>query len=608
MPRTRSKRSTGNAPSTGRLRIGDDWNAINIIALSQSNPLKSVAEFVENSIDANARSITITRGRHRGEAFLRVMDDGDGVPLREDGKPDFQYVATHICDSIKRHLKAGGAQGIQGEFGIGLLSFWTVGEQLTMTNSGSDGRTYQLQMQKGSPRYTIEVKRSLFPDSGTELTIQPLLPGIRQLSGDKIQWYLASELRDRIRKSGVRIKVVDRTARKEYIVEPRRFTGRLLHELPAISTPGGEVYTELYLAEPDPGHEVGLYRSGTRVLRSLTELDAFRGKPWDSGYLQGIVDAPFINLTPGTRTGVVQDAAFERFRAALQAIEAPLNRIIDEQRRAEEARASRKMLDTIRKAFREAMLTLPAEEYDWFDIEGLRRRQAGAGDSSAPAPDEQAPDDALDREAPAVDEGSQKQFFEYAGPLFSIRISPQSSVLPVGGSRNFRAIARDRSRIPVEHDVGFVWRVLEGGGVLANEHAEIATFTAPSEPGLTRIGVTARQRDVDCAAEALVTVTDTLLPEAKPSAERHQGLPNYTFRHAAGELWRSRYDSEHHVIVINNGHRDFVFASRNRALKLRYICRLFAKEMVQKNFPGYSPNELLERMIELSLYTEENLR
>jgi hypothetical protein len=344
------------------------------------------------------------------------------------------------------------------------------------------------------------------------------------------------------------------------------------------------------------------------VLRSLTELDAFRGKPWDSGYLQGIVDAPFINLTPGTRTGVVQDAAFERFRAALQAIEAPLNRIIDEQRRAEEARASRKILDTIRKAFREAMLTLPAEEYDWFDIEGLRRRQANAGDSSAPAPDDQAPGDTLDSEAPAVDEGPQKQFFEYAGPLFSIRISPQSSVLPVGGSRNFRAVARDRSRIPVEHDVGFVWRVLEGGGVLANEHAEIATFTAPSEPGLTRIGVTARQRDVDCAAEALVTVTDTLLPEAKPSAERHQGLPNYTFRHAAGELWRSRYDSEYHVIVINNGHRDFVFASRNRALKLRYICRLFAKEMVQKNFPGYSPNELLERMIELSLYTEENLR
>jgi hypothetical protein len=36
----------------GKLRIGDDWNAIRIIALSQSNPLKAIAELVENSIDA----------------------------------------------------------------------------------------------------------------------------------------------------------------------------------------------------------------------------------------------------------------------------------------------------------------------------------------------------------------------------------------------------------------------------------------------------------------------------------------------------------------------------------------------------------------------------
>jgi hypothetical protein len=54
----------------GKLKIGDDWNAIRIIALSQSNPLKAVAEFVENSIDAHAKSITITRGRERGAHYL----------------------------------------------------------------------------------------------------------------------------------------------------------------------------------------------------------------------------------------------------------------------------------------------------------------------------------------------------------------------------------------------------------------------------------------------------------------------------------------------------------------------------------------------------------
>jgi len=42
---------------SGKLRIGDDWNAIRIIALSQSNPLKAIAEFVENSIDAHAKTI-----------------------------------------------------------------------------------------------------------------------------------------------------------------------------------------------------------------------------------------------------------------------------------------------------------------------------------------------------------------------------------------------------------------------------------------------------------------------------------------------------------------------------------------------------------------------
>jgi hypothetical protein len=51
---TSSKRKPAREHS-GKLRIGDDWNAINIIALSQSNPLKAVAEFVEN----RCRSICI---------------------------------------------------------------------------------------------------------------------------------------------------------------------------------------------------------------------------------------------------------------------------------------------------------------------------------------------------------------------------------------------------------------------------------------------------------------------------------------------------------------------------------------------------------------------
>ena len=60
--------------------------------------------------------------------------------------------------------------------------------------------------------------------------------------------------------------------------------------------------------------------------------------------------------------------------------------------------------------------------------------------------------------------------------------------------------------------------------------------------------------------------------------------------------------------IINNSHRDFVYASRNRAVKLRYICRLYIRDLVRDNFPGLGLDHLLERMVELSLYTEERLK
>ncbi|MGH8653899.1 MAG: ATP-binding protein [Gammaproteobacteria bacterium] len=594
------------AKQSGKLRIGDDWHAITIIALSQSNPLKAVAEFVENSIDAGAREITITRGREHGEHYLLITDDGAGISKDGDGRPDCRFVATHICDSMKRRLKAEGVQGIQGEFGIGLLSFWTVGEVLTLTSGGTDGKTYEMQMRKGDPSYLVQQRRSLFPEHGTRLKVAPLLPGIRQFSGEKIQWYLASELRDRIRQSGVAIHVVDRSARKEFKVEPRAFAGRLLHQLPMAESAYGEVYLELYLSDSEPGNRVGLYRSGTRILEDIAELEAFGHEPWSSGWLQGIVDAAFLNLTPATRTGVIRDVAFAALVEALQPVEARLIGIIEEQRRAEEEQASHQILRTIQKAFREALLALPAEEYDWFDIHVKGPgRSSTADETIGLAIAEADPERDQTDQAPA-----QKQFFDYAGSLHSVRIAPGSCVLPVTEARNFRAICRDRARHAVEEGLGYRWAIIEGGGDITNGEGEIITYSAPSEPGLIRLGVNVTQRDIVCEAEALVTVTvtDSLLPEIKEPVVAKHGLPGYTFERAPGQLWRSRFDREKNVIVINNGHRDFVYASRTRALKLRYISRLFAKELVLGNFPGLAVEQLLERLIELTLYTEENLK
>jgi hypothetical protein len=98
---------------------------------------------------------------------------------------------------------------------------------LTMTSTGTDQKAYQMTMSKGDSRYEVTPKRMLFAEKGTELEISPLLEGIRTLSGEKIQWYLTSELRDRIRDSKARVAVIDKLARKQYEVEPRQFEGQL---------------------------------------------------------------------------------------------------------------------------------------------------------------------------------------------------------------------------------------------------------------------------------------------------------------------------------------------------------------------------------------------
>lgn len=602
----RAKKKTADA-RRGKLRIGDDWNAIRIIALSQNNPLKAVAEFVENSIDAGACTVVITRGRKRGEPYLRVSDDGAGVPRTDEGVPDFRYVATHICDSIKRRLKTDGAAHMQGEFGIGLLSFWTVGKALAMTSSGADGRAYTMHMRKGDPGFSVQTRRLLFPQGGTEIRIAPLLAGLRQLSGEKIQWYLASELRERIRQRGVDIHVVDRTARKEFRVEPRQFSGRLLHHLPVPATPHGEVYAELYLDEAAPGNHVGLYRRGTRVVEDMADLEGFGHPPWTEGMLAGILDAPFLHLTPATRTGLVHDERVAALATVLEPLEEKLNGLIEEQRRAESERASRNLLRTLHKAFREALLALPAEEYDWFDVHERSASgsgmQPGSGNATTAAT-EAAQGDAEEGENVTP----QRPFFEFAGPLYRARIAPASCVLPVGKARSFRAVARDRSSRTIEDGLYFQWRIVEGGGSLENADGEIASYIAPAEPALVKLALAVTQYDVTCEAEALVTVTDSLIPESREPSSPRKGLPGYTFERAAGQLWRSRFNTEQNVIVVNNGHRDFVYASKTKALKLRYIARLYAKELVLQNFPGESADRLLERLIELSLYTEENLR
>jgi hypothetical protein len=304
--------------------------------------------------------------------------------------------------------------------------------------------------------------------------------------------------------------------------------------------------------------------------------------------------------------GILYDERYDALSRGLEPVETILVQMIEEQRRAAEERASKDILRSIHRAFKEALLVLPTEEYDWFKIPDGKYEARRPHTEAGVGMQEQMP--GTDVEPEEVEDRPQREFFDFPGPLHKAAISPASCTVRVGESRSFRAVARDRSGRLVEENLTFEWRILDGPGQLSETGTEIVGFQALQDPGLTRLRAIVRQGDIECAAEALVTVTQELLPETSKFSGSRQGLPAYTFDLRPGELWRSRFDETRNLIIINNAHRDFVYAARNRMLKLRYICRLYIKELVLKNFPGLSADQLLERMVELSVYTEEHLK
>jgi len=306
---------------------------------------------------------------------------------------------------------------------------------------------------------------------------------------------------------------------------------------------------------------------------------------------------------------------------AIEPVENELIELIEREKQAEEEEASRRILKTVQRALKEAFLALPREDYDWFDIYAeidKRRKKPGGGlfDSPNGQTEEEQPQQeagGAEKMAQRVErpgtEADSREFYEYPGPLYKATVSPASSIVGVRREKTLRCLARDNRGRTVEEGLEFSWAVVEGEGSLSSSDREIVSFVAPDEPGLVRIECMVRQGEVSCKAEGIITVTESLVEqEDQPGREPSKGLPGYTYLRAPGELWRSRYDKKNNLIVINNGHADYLFASQKRARKLKYICRLFAKELVLNNFPGFDSNELLERMIELSLYTEEHLR
>ena len=585
---TRTEQAT-----TGTLSIGDQWNAITIIAHSQTHPLKAICELTENCIDAGARSVRIVRRRRRGEIFLEFEDDGRGVAPDAAGRPDFARIATHLCDSMKRRLDAEHRRGVHGEFGIGLLSFWSLGEELRMTSAGGDGRAEELRLVRGRREYEIRPVAGLLTASGTRVVVGPLLEATRNLvTGEKIARYLSAELRDRIRRTGVRLVVADLLARgqgqREILVTPREFEGERLDIPRRYSTPLGDVQVEAYVRGDGAaaGGGIALFKDGTRVLPRIADLLPFQQAPWTDGRLEGLLDYEPLALAPGTRNGVVADGALEALVAAAAAIGRDITTALAARDEAESERASRQILKQVHKAFVTALWELPAEDYLYFDIP---KPASEAGSTGA---------------AEGTGRGQAKLFTGDPGPLAAVRVSPRHPRVAPGGEIRLVATPRDAEGNPLGARASLHWRLASGTAWLAADGA--GCLVRSDTPGIATVEVVARQGDTEVADS--VAIKFLLEAEVEAGGPRtSRGLPSYRLEAEHGRSWRSRYEPAGNEIVINSAHRDFLASRSSAARHRRYIGKLYAKEVVLSNFPHESPAEALERLVELTLRTEDAL-
>lgn len=579
----------------GKLRIGDEWNAISIIAMTQTNPLKAVAELVENSIDAGAKRVVIVREKQGGIPALRVSDDGDGVRLSEKGVPDFEYVATHICDSIKRKLEEAQKKGIQGQFGIGLLGFWCLGAEMKMISRAKGSRgTWQWGMRREGQDYNEPQPYSPQRDGfGVDVIVSDLSSATKNiLTGEKLNKYLSAELRDRIKESGVTIKISDRLsgAKKDFTVKPKEFTGKRIRDVTMVSVPRyGEISTELYLNYPAEGESlnVSVSKSGTRVKKSILEFDEFRRPPWDLNRLEGIIDYPRLRLAPGTRENIVTDEHFQKFVEGVRSVEDRILRLVKEKEREAEEKASREVLKSIQKAFADAWQDLPEGEYDWFEV---RKRAAGP---QSPPPDTPIEPHPVRPQEPAV----------LQAPLTQVKIFPKVATVLVNNEKRFTATPYDAKNRVILSGIKFEWSAPTALGVLEAQE-NMAIYKAGPQQGVTSIEVRCRQGGVEKSDQA----TLVLVLERPAGSQLTKGLPPPLYTAGPADGWRSRWNQNLRVIEVNSAHRDFKFSKPKQMHFRRYLARLYAKELVLLNYGDAVNNTAaLERLIEVVTYIEQRL-
>lgn len=594
---------------TVRLRPEDPFDLVRLIARSQSDPRKAVAELVQNSLDAGAAHVRVTWASHKGRRSVSVWDDGRGVFPEMGREEALRRIATSLGASHKARLTAAQRheQLTLGKYGIGLLGFWSVGTWMEIRSrvEGSDVWALRLR-EEGREGEVLRVRsgRLVAEPTFTEVVVTDVHDAAEpQIKPKRLAAYLAGELRGQLLQRDVRLEIHDRVGRgraaKRLVVRPQKYRGTPVEGLTELPVAGfATARVELYLV-PDGDErrgQVSLACGGTTVLDDLAWIDGIADprEPWSLGRFEGVIDFPDLDVAPTTRRGFVPNSAALALREALPPVEARLREVLarDEERRRAERDAD--VARDLRRMFRALPRALPHYDLPAVRSETRRDRDAEVG-SGVTAEEPAAPPEVVAEDAES--EEPPPPMLYPPGPLASVEIRPRRSVLPLEGSRRLRATALDADGRPAAGDVAFEW-TLDGPGVLDARDAS-AAYAAPADPGTATIRVVATQGDLRVAGEATVETSDAVDPDPRGSG----GIPDPEPVEAPGEDWRSRFEPGRWQ--YNTAHADYRHVAQDPRRRLRYLVHLFAKEIVLRNFGEPGDGELLERMVQVLAYVGE---
>jgi len=629
------RKTTSDAGLRGKVRAHDPFELIRWLALSQPDPRKALAELVQNSLDAGARRVRVTRVRIRGVPCLRVLDDGEGVIPELDRAEALRFIATHIGHSRKRNLSPQERlQAMtQGQYGIGLLGFWSLGERLEMRSATPDGQAHHLILHRDRPDYLIEPLRGRLPlgERWTEIVVIGLHKGAMPLlAARRAADYLAAELRGQLLARQVELVFEDRMARgraqKVVAVRPHRFLGDRLAVPELVPVPGhADVRLELYVRAGGAGAPVedqtetlAVYSAGTVVAQGFAELAALGldHHPWTDARLVGLVDYPEFTVAPGSRRGVLLDAKAVALAAALRGVEPQLVTALAEldRRRAEEL--DRAMVRDLQRAFRDLLRSNP--RYEMLPVAREESERTGSAaaetvDRPAPAGFPEVPVDALpppDAETPDTGDASaagppiepgQADLFP-PGPLHHVTIAPSRLRLPCGARRAATCEPRDASGRLLDRDVTITWSVAGAAIALEPPDADVRviTLTAGDEPCAGWLRVHVREGDAAAESEIPFEVVEVLGP-----SRSGEGIPAPVLVEEPGAAWRSRWNDGRWE--VNAAHRDYRAAAARPAVKLRYLAALFAKEIVLRGSGDPRLAAPLEQLVEVFSFADRRL-